>query len=381
MIRKKGGEKEGKNSDIVEQIKASAHRSTSSPWGQGEVPQLYIPTGSMLLNLCCSDSIWGGYGTGKMVNLIGDSSSGKTLLALTMLAEMAYSKEFSEYRLIYDDVECALEFDVEMLFGKKLARRLEPPPGSTEDKPYSDTIQDFQYHMEQALRSRKPFVYVLDSFDALTSVEERERTEKYLEAYRKGKDPGGSYRVEKPKVASEILRQVVGGLRDTRSLLLIISQTRDNLDALSFQRKTRSGGNALRFYAAHEIWLAVAGKIKRKDRVVGVRVKAKVTKNKLTGKLRECEFNIYYDYGVDAVGECVDFLINEGHWKKTKLTVEAPELGLQGTRDSLIRQIEDRGLENKLFEVTQAQWLSIEESIRLDRKPRFGGRDDGDDND
>jgi len=352
---------------LTEQVKERTHKREDKT---GPPSTLLIPTGCTNLDLACSDSIRGGYGAGKMVNLIGDSSSGKTLLALTMFAELNLLKEFDSHRFIYDDVECACEFDIGKLLGKKTESRMEYPQKDEEpDKVY--TIEEWQYNVEILLKSGDPVVYVLDSFDALSSKDECIRTEKALKAHKEGKELSGSYRMEKPKIAGEILRQIVGRLKSTKSLLLIISQTRDNIDPMSFQKKTRSGGNALRFYASHEIWLAVVEKIKRRNRIVGSRIRAKVTKNKLTGKQRTCEFLVDYSIGVDDVGSCVDFMIDEGLWQKSKLTYDVESLGVKGVRDSMVKQIEDRGLEGQLREEVQGAWLKIEDDLKVDRKPRF----------
>ena len=127
-------------------------------------PKFLIPTGNTLLNLALSDTPDGGYGVGKMVNLIGDSSSGKTILALTMLAECNINPKFKDYDLIFDDVENALEIDIESLFGRSLAKRIKFRS--------SNTIEDWYGSIYNQIVSGIPFISVLDSFDALTSRDE-----------------------------------------------------------------------------------------------------------------------------------------------------------------------------------------------------------------
>ena len=358
---------ERKKNPIVDQIKEESQKNEN----EQKQHLLLIPTGSTLLNLACSDTADGGWGVGKMVNLIGDSSSGKSLLSFTMFAEVVRRKEFDDYRLIYDDVEQACEFNIKKLFGKKVADRVEPPGIEDGEPKHSDVIQDFYGTILQLCKSGKPFIYVLDSLDALSSKEEVTKVDDIMAAHKEGKQTSGTYGMDKPKILTQMLRRIISDLKATKSLLLIISQTRDNINPMSFEKKTRSGGNALRFYASHEIWLARAAKHKSKDRVIGAEVKVKVSKNKLTGKLREVGMSIYYDLGLDNVGSCVDFLIDEGIWKKSKNTIEVESLGLRGTRESLIRQIEHAGLEDKLVEETEKAWVDIEESLKLNRKPRY----------
>ena len=334
--------------------------------------RLLIPTGSILLNLACSDHIEGGWGAGKISNLIGDSSSGKTLLALSMFAECAQRSEFDEYDFIYDDVEQACEFDMSKLFGSRVKDRIQAPHYEDGTALYSDTIQQFHANVFSAIQSGRPFIYVLDSFDALTSSEELGRAEESAKATRDGKELKGSYRMEKPKLVSEMLRQIKARLRETGSFLLIISQTRDNIDPMSFEKKTRSGGRALRFYSSHEVWMALAGKIKSRDRVIGSNVKVKVTKNKLTGKQRSVQFPIYYDYGADDLGSCIDFLVDDGYWSKKGDKIIAKEIGMEGTRKKLIVDIEGEiGAAQRIYETTQTCWQEIEQSLKLDRKPKY----------
>jgi len=304
-----------------------------------------------------------------------------------MLAEMANDPKFDNYRFIYDDAEEANSFDVKTLFGSKLYERIEPPgfekipntiTGEFETVPKnSDTIQEFQLNIFDAFsdKSERPFIYVLDSFDSITSKAELETTYKNIEHLRKGTKESGSYGMDKPKIIGQILRMIKGKLKETQSFLVIISQTRDDINPMTFTTKTRSGGNALKFYASHEIWLAVAGKIKKTalghDRIIGVNVKAKLGKNKLTGKLREVEFPIYYSYGVDDISSCVGFILSTNHWVMEKKTILADDLGVKGTRETLIKHIEERDLENTLYAIANDRWNAIEDAVIVRRKSKF----------
>lgn len=327
-----------------------------------------ISTGSTLLNLALSDSPDGGFSMGKMVNIVGDSNSGKTLLALSICAEMAKHKRFDKHRFIFDDVEAANEFDLSKMFGVSVASRIEPPSVDEEGgSKYSDTIQDFQVNISRALSNKVPFIWILDSFDAMTSEEEKGRIQDKL----KGKDVGGTYGMNKPKIIGETLRMIIRDLKKTASLLIIISQTRDNINPMSFEKKTRSGGRALKFYATHEMWLAVGEKFKSRDRIIGVESKVKITKNKLTGKVRQVSFPVYYDYGIDDIGSCIDFMVEEKFWHMNKQTIDAVDLELKGTRQYLINQIEKNNLESELKKVMAFSWTSIEDSLKLKRKPKY----------
>lgn len=358
-----------KVSEIAKQVKKGRKKG-----GEKSSPLLLVPTGATMLNLACADNVDGGWGVGKIVNLIGDSSSGKTMLAFTMFADMARMKKFDDYRFIYDDVEQALEFNVDNLFGKKVASRIEAPAYDEDGQAvHSDLVQDFFAYIQKAINKGKPFIYVLDSFDALTSKEEVKKVDETLKAHLRGTKTEGSYNVDKPKAASQILRSVKSKIKDTGSLIIVISQTRDNI-GFGFEKKTRSGGKALKFYSSHEIWLAMVGQIMSKKRVIGNNVNAKITKNKITGKRRVVSFPIYYDYGVDSIASEIDFLIEEGYWRgkgeKVK-KIKVPEFNFEGSRRALIKKIEEEGLEQRLREITGKAWMEIEESLKLKRKAKY----------
>ena len=164
-----------------------------------------------------------------------------------------------------------------------------------------------------------------------------------------------------------------GRIKQTSSFLSIVSQTRDNIDPMSPQKKSRSGGKALKFYATHELWLANGGAIKKKERIIGVKCKVKVSKNKLTGKVREVEFPIYYDYGIDNIASCVDFLVKEKHWPGGgSKRIEPIGLDIESAlRAKIINQIEKYDLEDELDAIVGKVWFEIEESLRLNRKPKY----------
>ena len=344
MARTKAPKKaEKKVTPLAQQVLDRADREFSDDDGE-ERESRFLPTPSTMMNLACSDDIEGVFNLGKMVNLIGDSSSGKSIFALSLFAEANLREEFEHYRFIYDDVENACEFNLAKLFGERVAERIEPPQWYADEETGeekwlpSETIEDFHCNIMDALEDAdNPCIYVLDSFDALDAEQDQKKLEEFRDARRKGKKTAGSYNMAKPKKSSEILRQICGKLKRTESVLVIISQTRDNIDPLSFQKKTRSGGKALKFYATHEIWLAMAKPIKSKGRVIGNQVKAKISKNKITGKVREISFPIYYDYGIDDIRSLIQFLCEEGEIIKRKNTLICTPLGIEATEDKMIR--------------------------------------------
>jgi len=346
-----------------------------------------LSTGSTLLNLACTDRPDVGFLKGGYYYLVGDSQAGKTWLSLSCFAEACRSKAFADYRLVFDDVEGGVLMDIAHYFGKEVARRMEPPEVKRGEPVYSDTIESFYYHMVDLFGGGRPFIYVLDSQDALSSAVASEKFLRQKKASEGGEEVAGSYGDGKAKYHSEHIREVLSRLRRTKSILIIIGQTRDNL-GFGFEPKTRSGGRALRFYANLEIWTSVVGKIRRsirgKERTIGCRCLAEEKKNRVTGKVgkdRSVQIPIYYDLGIDDVGSCVDFLVDEKHWpkitkgedpgKKGKSSYDAHDLLFKGTRNAIISHIEEEDLEQKVRSLTAKVWKAIEDECLPRRKRRY----------
>lgn len=344
-----------------------------------------LSSGSTLLNLACSDHLDCAFFTGGYYYLVGDSSSGKTWTSLTCFAEAMSNPEFKDYRLIFDDVEGGALMDIEFYFGKKVARRMESPAYRKKRSVNSDTIESFYRHIQDAIEDGRPFIYVLDSQDALTSEASNKKFSENKKASETGQESKGSYGDGKAKYHSEHLRHVLRGLRKTKSILIVIGQTRDNL-GFGFEKKTRSGGKSLRFYANLEIWTSSLGKLKKhvrgKDRTIGTKCLAEVRKNRITGKIgkdRAVEIPIFYSYGMDDLGSCVDFLLENKHWQKVKSKqednksklIDAPEFLFTGSRTKLVQHIEDEDMVPKLRSIVGKVWESIENESLPNRKPRY----------
>jgi RecA/RadA recombinase len=342
-----------------------------------------VSTGSTQLNLACSDNPFTGFRKGGYYFLVGDSASGKSWLSLSCFAEACLSPEFAKHRLIFDDVEGGVQMNMAHYFGKAVAERMEPAGGwDKSGRPInSSRVEEFYYNITDAIKAGKPFIYVLDSQDALDSAASRDKFEEQKKAARQGKDAAGSYGDGKAKYHSEHIRMVLSDVRKMGSILIIIGQTRDNVTGFGFEKKIRSGGKALRFYADLEIWTSVEGKITRTvrgvKRTVGVNCLAEVRKNRITGKIgkdRSVIFPIYYDHGIDDVGACVDFLVENGHWLETKKDSGlfiATELTITASRNKLIHHIEDKNLENSIRHLCGEVWGQIEDEARVERKPRY----------
>jgi len=337
---------------------------------------LMIPTGSTLLNLILSDRMSGGFPVGKMTNIIGDSGAGKSILALSCLAEMAHGSKFKDFKLIYDDCEHALQFDTDKLFGEKTTERIEAPRYDEEGNPlYTRTVEQAIMNIVDTCEKGEPFIYILDSLDAISSNEEQHVMKEMIKAEREGKAPKGTYAMAKAKMVSTMLRNTVEAVEKSKGHLIIISQTRDDINPRTFTTKTRSGGKGLKFYCTHEIWVAcgkpITKEIKAKKYMIGVNAVVKVSKNRVTGKRREMSFPIYYSYGIDDVTGCCEYLVNCGYWGKAGTKINAKEFNISCQLKKLVIHIEDNNLELELKKITRKAYLEIEESLVVERKSKY----------
>lgn len=361
--------KDRETEQLKKQLRTKARRR------QEPVPtKEMLGTGSALLNLACSDRIQGGFSKGKFFFLVGDSASGKTFLSLTCLAEASINKAFDDYRFIYDNAEDGALMDIERFFGAKVAERIEPPGHDDAGPVFSSTIEEFYYNVDDAFEQGRPFIYILDSMDVLSSESEGSKFDEQKTAHRRGRETVGSYGDGKAKQNSSKLRVLVSKLKKNGSILIILNQTRDNL-GFGFEKKSRSGGRALTFYATLEIWSSIKRKlskvVKGQKRTIGVEVELKIKKNRYTGKLRSVTIPIYYSYGIDDVGSCVDYLVSEKRWAGTAKSIKAPDLDFVGSRDALIRYIEDNGMEKDLKLIVSEVWAEVEAACALQRKQRY----------
>ena len=353
--------KANNTADIAAQISTPRKKERSR---RNAPPHLLLPSGSTLMNLMCSDTLDGAYAVGSTTNIIGDSSSGKTFSALTSLAEAAYDKRFAAYKLIYGCVEPSMDFDLEFLFGRRFVRRLRIE--------HPRMIIDWQSRMRKLIEGSDPFIYVLDSLDALDTIADKQKADDELDAYEKGKEVAGTYAMAKAKKMSETLRRVCGPLEDTESMLIIISQVRDNI-GFGFEKQRRSGGRALKFYSAHELWMSCGKPIKVRNQAVGINARVKCKKNKTTGKHRTVDVSFLYDYGLDDIGSCVDFLVGEKGFKKASnsSTIAYEPWKVKCSRAKLVQWVEDEDMERPLRELVRDTWQDREVALRTNRKQRF----------
>lgn len=338
-------------------------------------PKGMLSSGSTLLNLACSGNPFRAFMRGGFYLIPGASSAGKTVLAGTCLAEAAISPKFEDYDLIFDNVENGNLF-FEKFYGERVCTRIRAFKYDKKGNPVNSvTVQDFYYNSHDQMTKKKS-VIVLDSENALTSDAEKKKFLKKKKATEEGEESAGSYGDGKAAVHSQSLRNLCALARDTESITIMLCQSRDNIGfGAMFEPETRSGGRALKFYAQLEIWFKVKKKLVRtvngQARKIGIIAIAQVKKNRFTGKDRTVEIPIYTSSGIDDLGSCIDFLIKEKHWSGTEGNIVAPEFKFEGSREKLIRKIENENRERELQLLTAEVWNEIEAQCEVRRKNKY----------
>lgn len=310
----------------------------------------FVSSGSRLFDLM----LGGGWAQGRIVNLVGDKSSGKTLLAIEAVINFARISGVQAIR--YAEAEAA--------FDENYAEQLGLPNGvvfaKTPDGKGLHTVEDFYKDLDAFLTSQtsgKPCLYVLDSLDSLSDDKEMEQ-----------EIGTASYGAQKAKRMSETFRKLTQKIEDSNCTLFIISQIRDKIGVTFGETKTRSGGKALDFYASQIVWLAELQKIKKTargvERTIGTRVLAKAKKNKVGMPYRDCELTIIFSYGVDDEESLLGWITkNKAETALPKdLTVkqirqDVTDCKMEGDRESL------KVINELLFTAVSTRWREVEEAI------------------
>lgn len=306
----------------------------------------FIPTGCHLLDL----ALGGGWASGRVINLVGDRSSGKTLLAIEACINFAAMSRPDHIR--YGEAEEALD--------ELYAARMGLPAGIGRNKGGElRTVEHFATDLQRFLRTldgRRPALYVLDSLDALSDVAEL------------GRELGeGSYGTAKAKMLSEFFRKTIGTLSEKNCTLLVVSQIREAIGVMFGEKSRRAGGKALDFYASQIVWLYEVGRVQRTiykaKRTIGIDVRARVKKNKVALPYREAEFPIMFDYGVDDEMAMLDWLHKNDAMKLLTYPHGDPVKGLIAMRKEHNRE-GLYALNGMLRVATDQQWQKIESALR-----------------
>lgn len=299
-----------------------------------------------------------------MANIVGDKSTGKTLLAIEACAN--FRLQYPNGRIFYDETEAA--FDIEYAQSVGL-----PSDAINFPKEKHDTVQQCARSLEAfsaSLKTNQPGLYVIDSLDAVDEESELRRREKAQRAIEKGEEAKGSYGTGKAREMSALFRRIVRDLEKKRVTLLIISQVRDNIGVMFGAKHIRSGGHALDFYATHVLWLSQIKRIQATrqgvSRKIGIQVRAMVNKNKVGPPFRDCDFPILFNFGIDDVSAMIDWLMMVGHGKSIKCA-NAKEADKLVSRIIRLEGEQYQKIHDALAQKTRNAWQEIESRFKPPR--------------
>src|SRR6188768_1511333 len=284
---------EKKNRSIAEAVKA-IHKQ----FGSGAIMRLdgsevqqveIIPTGSVALDVALG---CGGLPRGRIVEIYGPESSGKTTLTLHAIAEAQRAGGVCAFI----DAEHALDVGYARKLGVKTEDLLLSQPDNGEQ---ALEITDMLVHSEAV------DVIVIDSVAALVPKAELEG------------EMGDAHVGLQARLMSQALRKLTGATARGNSLVIFINQLRMKIGVMFGNPETTTGGNALKFYASVRLDVRRIGALKDGEQVVGNRTRVKVVKNKMAAPFRETEFDVGYGQGISRTGEIIDLGVEAGVLEKS----------------------------------------------------------------
>jgi recombination protein RecA len=343
-----GSEKDAKEkSKALEQAVALIERQ----FGKGSIMKLgeqsahvkvdAIPTGSIGLDLALGI---GGIPRGRVVEIFGPESSGKTTLTLSIIAEA----QKLGGNAVFIDAEHALSPEYAARLGVDIENLHISQP---------DTGEEALEIADQLVKSTAVDIVVIDSVAALVPKAEIEG------------EMGDSHVGLQARLMSQALRKLTGSISKSNTCVVFINQIRMKIGVMFGNPETTTGGNALKFYSSVRLDIRRIQSLKEKDEVIGNRTRVKVVKNKIAPPFRSAEFDILFNQGISREGELIDMALEKGIVTKmgTWLSFGEDRIG-QGRENARLYLKENPALADDLEKRVRAAYALIPELLPASRK-------------
>jgi recombination protein RecA len=279
--------------NAVQQIEKQFGEGAIMPLGAGKTEAIEgIPTGSLSLDIALGGQ---GIPRGRIIEIFGPESSGKTTLALHVIAQSQKQGGIAAFI----DAEHALDPAWAKKLGVDLENLLVSQPSSGEEA---------MHIAEMLIRSNAVDVIVIDSVAALVPQKELEG------------EIGDSHVGLQARLMSQSLRKLTGAIAKAKTAVIFINQIREKIGVMFGSPETTPGGRALKFYSSCRIDVRRVGQIRDGEQVLGQRVKARVVKNKVAPPFRVAEFDMLHDTGISYEGDILDLalerklIVRSGAW-------------------------------------------------------------------
>jgi len=253
----------------------------------------FVSSGSIGLDI----AMGGGFAKGRIAELYGWESSGKSTLALTLAAEVQKLGQ----KVVYIDMENALD----VYYAEALGVNISFEPGSNFILSQPDDGETALELMREFLKSEEVGLIVFDSVGALLP-----------KAVIAG-EAGDSKMGLAARLMSSMLPTLLQDCKRSKAVILFINQLREKIGVVFGNPQTTMGGNSLKFYASQRLEIARCGQEKDGDEVTANRTRVKVVKNKVAPPFKKCEFNIEFGTGIDKIAELVDIAVEFSIIKKS----------------------------------------------------------------